>query len=205
MTWLQHTQSSLSEKVSRAEDFHSHMLLRQSFRNWLKVCLHPNGEMIAGEPASAMLSLHHHSTHVQLKLCWLALSLFQHHPIPFLRGLPSSSTTQDTLLHTVPHFHILPFPLLPADFPPLLSLLSPTISALLYVFIGLGVGERSHSHLVVFLPQYKDYMASLEERANTLRAVCLKRKFFWAWFDLVMEEKDTLREKLMTATEHSDK
>eukprot|EP00075_Anas_platyrhynchos_P002079 XP_005020431.3 coiled-coil domain-containing protein 191 isoform X1 [Anas platyrhynchos] len=88
MTWLQHTQSSLSEKVSRAEDFHSHTLLRQSFRNWLK---------------------------------------------------------------------------------------------------------------------YKDYMASLEERANTLRAACLKRKFFWAWFDLVMEEKDTLREKLTTATEHSDK
>lgn len=73
------------------------------------------------------------------------------------------------------------------------------------MFIGLGVGERSHSHLVVFLPQYKDYMASLEERANTLRAACLKRKFFWAWFDLVMEEKDTLREKLTTATEHSDK
>lgn len=133
MTWLQHTQRSLSEKVSRAEDFHSHTLLRQSFRNWLKVCLHPSGETIAGEPASATLSLHHHSTHAQLKFCWLALSLFQHHPIPFLRGLPSSSATQDTLLRAVPHAHLLPFPLLPADFPPLLSLLSPTdtISALL--------------------------------------------------------------------------
>uniref|UniRef100_A0A8B9VFD6 Coiled-coil domain containing 191 n=1 Tax=Anas zonorhyncha TaxID=75864 RepID=A0A8B9VFD6_9AVES len=41
MTWLQHTQSSLSEKVSRAEDFHSHMLLRQSFRNCL---LSPQGQ-----------------------------------------------------------------------------------------------------------------------------------------------------------------
>uniref|UniRef100_A0A8B9DJR3 Coiled-coil domain containing 191 n=1 Tax=Anser cygnoides TaxID=8845 RepID=A0A8B9DJR3_ANSCY len=41
--------------------------------------------------------------------------------------------------------------------------------------------------------------------ANTLRAACLKRKFFWAWFHLVMEEKDTLREKLKIATEHRDK
>ncbi|XP_047913869.1 coiled-coil domain-containing protein 191 isoform X2 [Anser cygnoides] len=53
--------------------------------------------------------------------------------------------------------------------------------------------------------KYKDYLSSLEERANTLRAACLKRKFFWAWFHLVMEEKDTLREKLKIATEHRDK
>ncbi|XP_050188387.1 coiled-coil domain-containing protein 191 [Myiozetetes cayanensis] len=36
MTWLQDTQQSLMEKMSQAEDFYSHMLLRQGFRNWLK-------------------------------------------------------------------------------------------------------------------------------------------------------------------------
>ncbi|NXG18398.1 CC191 protein, partial [Grallaria varia] len=36
MTWLQNTQRSLMEKMSRAEDFYSHTLLRRGFRNWLK-------------------------------------------------------------------------------------------------------------------------------------------------------------------------
>ncbi|XP_039910485.1 coiled-coil domain-containing protein 191 isoform X2 [Hirundo rustica] len=36
MTWLQNAQQSLREKMSRAEDFYSHMLLRWGFRNWLK-------------------------------------------------------------------------------------------------------------------------------------------------------------------------
>ncbi|NXM61759.1 CC191 protein, partial [Illadopsis cleaveri] len=36
MTWLQDTQQSLREKMSRVEDFYSHMLLRWCFRNWLK-------------------------------------------------------------------------------------------------------------------------------------------------------------------------
>ncbi|NXA99538.1 CC191 protein, partial [Cnemophilus loriae] len=36
MTWLQEAQQSLREKMSRAEDFYSHMLLRWGFRNWLK-------------------------------------------------------------------------------------------------------------------------------------------------------------------------
>ncbi|XP_057901352.1 coiled-coil domain-containing protein 191 isoform X1 [Melospiza georgiana] len=36
MTWLQDAQQSLKEKMSRAEDFSSHMLLRWGFRNWLK-------------------------------------------------------------------------------------------------------------------------------------------------------------------------
>ncbi|NXM28377.1 CC191 protein, partial [Oxyruncus cristatus] len=36
MTWLQDTQQSLMEKMSQAEDFYSHMLLRRGFRNWLK-------------------------------------------------------------------------------------------------------------------------------------------------------------------------
>ncbi|NXQ54113.1 CC191 protein, partial [Anthoscopus minutus] len=36
MTWLQDAQQSLREKMSWAEDFYSHMLLRWGFRNWLK-------------------------------------------------------------------------------------------------------------------------------------------------------------------------
>ncbi|NWV41898.1 CC191 protein, partial [Grantiella picta] len=36
MTWLQDTQQSLREKMSRAEDFYSHTLLRRGLRNWLK-------------------------------------------------------------------------------------------------------------------------------------------------------------------------
>ncbi|NWU05757.1 CC191 protein, partial [Cephalopterus ornatus] len=36
MAWLQDTQQSLTEKMSQAEDFCSHMLLRRGFRNWLK-------------------------------------------------------------------------------------------------------------------------------------------------------------------------
>ncbi|KFZ47372.1 Coiled-coil domain-containing protein KIAA1407, partial [Antrostomus carolinensis] len=88
MTWLQHTQERITEKVSRAEDFYSHMLLRRGFRNWLK---------------------------------------------------------------------------------------------------------------------YNDYLSALEERASTLHAACLKRKYFWAWFDLIMEEKSILWEKLKIATEHSNK
>ncbi|NXH79082.1 CC191 protein, partial [Hydrobates tethys] len=88
MTWLQHTQGSLTEKVSRAEDFYSHTLLRRGFRNWLK---------------------------------------------------------------------------------------------------------------------YKDYLSTLEERASTLHAACLMRKYFWAWFDLIMEEKSTLQEKLKIAAEYSNK
>ncbi|NWI74104.1 CC191 protein, partial [Dryoscopus gambensis] len=36
VTWLQNTQQSLREKMARADDFHSHMLLRWGFGNWLK-------------------------------------------------------------------------------------------------------------------------------------------------------------------------
>ncbi|XP_054243136.1 coiled-coil domain-containing protein 191 [Indicator indicator] len=88
MTWLQDTQENLMKKMSWAEDFYSHTLLRRCFRNWLK---------------------------------------------------------------------------------------------------------------------YKDYLSALEEKVNALHAACLTRKYFWAWFDLVMEEKATLWEKLKTATEHSNK
>ncbi|KAM4683129.1 coiled-coil domain-containing protein 191 isoform 4-T4 [Amazona ochrocephala] len=88
MAWLQETQRSLMEKVSRAEDFYSHILLRRGFRNWLK---------------------------------------------------------------------------------------------------------------------YKDYLSTLEERLSTLHAGCLMRRYFWAWFDLFMEEKSILWEKMKIATEHSNK
>uniref|UniRef100_A0A8B9F098 Coiled-coil domain containing 191 n=1 Tax=Amazona collaria TaxID=241587 RepID=A0A8B9F098_9PSIT len=88
MAWLQETQRSLMEKVSRAEDFYSHILLRRGFRNWLK---------------------------------------------------------------------------------------------------------------------YKDYLSTLEERLSTLHAACLMRRYFWAWFDLFMEEKSILWEKMKIATEHSNK
>ncbi|NXI98188.1 CC191 protein, partial [Psophia crepitans] len=88
MSWLQDTQRTLMEKVSRAEDFYSHILLRRGFRNWQK---------------------------------------------------------------------------------------------------------------------YKDYLSTLEERASTLHAACIMRKYFWAWFDLIVEEKNTLWEKLKIATEHRNK
>ncbi|NXW64404.1 CC191 protein, partial [Eurystomus gularis] len=88
MTWLQDTQGSLTEKMSQAEDFYSHMLLRQGFRNWLK---------------------------------------------------------------------------------------------------------------------YKEYLFTLEERASTLHVARLMKKYFWAWFDLIMEEKATLWEKMKIATDHSNK
>ncbi|KFZ50346.1 Coiled-coil domain-containing protein KIAA1407, partial [Podiceps cristatus] len=53
--------------------------------------------------------------------------------------------------------------------------------------------------------KYKDYLSRLEERASTLHAACLVRKYFWAWFDLTMVEKSTLWEKLKVAAEHSNK
>ncbi|NXQ97335.1 CC191 protein, partial [Sagittarius serpentarius] len=53
--------------------------------------------------------------------------------------------------------------------------------------------------------KYKDYLSTLEERVSTLHAACLTRKYFWAWFDVIMEEKSTLWEKLKIATEHSNK
>ncbi|NWW30987.1 CC191 protein, partial [Panurus biarmicus] len=88
MTWLQDAQQSLREKMSRAEDSYSHMLLRWGFRNWLK---------------------------------------------------------------------------------------------------------------------YKDYLSGQEERASTFHTVCLMRKCFWAWFDLILEEKRAFWERLKIATEHSNK
>ncbi|NXP06161.1 CC191 protein, partial [Thinocorus orbignyianus] len=53
--------------------------------------------------------------------------------------------------------------------------------------------------------KYQDYLFALEERASTFHAACLMRKYLWAWFDLVMEEKSILWEKLKIAIEHSNK
>ncbi|NXN98071.1 CC191 protein, partial [Rhinopomastus cyanomelas] len=53
--------------------------------------------------------------------------------------------------------------------------------------------------------KYKDYLSTLEKRASALHAACLMRKHFRAWYNLVMEEKSTLSEKLRIAAEHSDR
>ncbi|XP_069723634.1 coiled-coil domain-containing protein 191 [Phaenicophaeus curvirostris] len=53
--------------------------------------------------------------------------------------------------------------------------------------------------------KYMDYLSALEERVRTLHATCLMRKYIRAWFDLVMEEKRMLLEKLKVASEHSKK
>ncbi|KAK2544491.1 Kiaa1407 [Columba livia] len=53
--------------------------------------------------------------------------------------------------------------------------------------------------------KYKDYLSTLEETVSNIHSACLKRKYFWAWFDLTMEERSILWEKLKVATEHSNK
>ncbi|XP_073164662.1 coiled-coil domain-containing protein 191 isoform X4 [Lepidochelys kempii] len=51
----------------------------------------------------------------------------------------------------------------------------------------------------------KDSLSALEERASRLYAASLKKKLFWAWFDLLNEEKSVLWEKQKIAAEHSDR
>nr|XP_014433203.1 coiled-coil domain-containing protein 191 isoform X4 [Pelodiscus sinensis] len=53
--------------------------------------------------------------------------------------------------------------------------------------------------------KYKDGFSALEERASRLHAASLKKKLFWAWFDLLNEEKSALWEKQKIAAEHSDR
>ncbi|KAJ7424641.1 coiled-coil domain-containing protein 191 isoform X2 [Willisornis vidua] len=60
--------------------------------------------------------------------------------------------------------------------------------------------EQTKENLV-----YKYYLSTLEERASTFHAACLMRKYFWAWLDVIMEEKRALWEKLKIATEQSNK
>lgn len=105
MTWLQDTQQSLREKMSWAEDFNSHMLLRWGFRNWLKVGLHHHGEMLPRELATATLSCNHTvpvQSPVAQSLQSYAISPFQQHYSLFQRPSLSFSlsSTQNFLLHT---------------------------------------------------------------------------------------------------------
>ncbi|XP_032907352.1 coiled-coil domain-containing protein 191 isoform X2 [Catharus ustulatus] len=107
MTWLQDTQQSLREKMSWAEDFYSHMLLRWGFRNWLKVGLHHHGEMLPRELAIATLSCNHTmpvQSPVAQSLQSYATSPFQQHYSLFQRPSLSFSlsSSQNFLLHTDP-------------------------------------------------------------------------------------------------------
>lgn len=109
MTWLQDAQQTLREKMSRAEDFYSQMLLRQGFRNWLKVGLHHSGEMIPRELAAAMLSPHHSANSLTCSTTFAEFCYpYSSNIIPFFRDLlsaphsPSLSSTQNFLLHTAP-------------------------------------------------------------------------------------------------------
>lgn len=126
MTWLQHTQESLTEKVSRAEDFYSHMLLRQGFRNWLKVCLHHSGETTPSELAAAALSPHHSVTSHTCSPTFAE----SHCPpssniIPFFRDLVSALHSRIVLLH-------------PGRFPTYCSPPPPLHSLSLLIFLHSG-------------------------------------------------------------------
>lgn len=101
MTWLQDTQQSLREKMSRAEDFNSHMLLRWGFRNWLKVGLHHSEETILRELAAATLSCNHSANSLTCsttfaKLCYLPIpaTLF-----PFSKTFSQLLTLHNSLPH----------------------------------------------------------------------------------------------------------
>lgn len=106
ITWLQDTQQSVREKMSRAEDFYSHMLLRWGFRNWLKVGLHHSGEMI---PTSGCYHAFP-SPQCNSPTCSTAFAELRYpHSssiIPLFRDIlsashsPSLSSTQNFLLHT---------------------------------------------------------------------------------------------------------
>ncbi|XP_066428191.1 coiled-coil domain-containing protein 191 isoform X2 [Molothrus aeneus] len=110
MTWLQVAQQSLKEKMSRAEDFYSHMLLRWGIRNWLKVGLHHSEEMIPRGLAAATLSCNHSANSLTCSTTFAKLMLSSHSSniIPFFKDLlstshsPSLSSTLNFLLHTAP-------------------------------------------------------------------------------------------------------
>lgn len=133
MTWLQDTQESLMEKVSQAEDFYSHTLLRRGFKNWLKVCLHHSGETIPSKLAAAALSRHQvplHTPAAQHLLSYIVpipatpfpssetffqLSTLHHSPPPrtiscilLLHLRTVSSCSLLIFLHSCPHYPSLP-------------------------------------------------------------------------------------------------
>lgn len=145
MTWLQDTQQSLREKMSRAEDFYSHMLLRWAFRNWLKVGLHHSLPL----------------TTVQFTNTTFAELYYLHSSniIPFSRNLLSAPHSPSiTLFHTefsLTHCSsiISSLILLPADFPPLLYPLpsTATVSDLFYLLCQrLGEKRRKKAILTCF-------------------------------------------------------
>lgn len=108
MAWLQDTQRSLMEKLSRAEDFYSHILLRRGFRNWLKVCLHHSGEMTLSKLAAASLFCTTVPLHMHVAQHFLLHYPCSRNMIPFFRVLLSALhslsffSTQDILLCTAP-------------------------------------------------------------------------------------------------------
>ncbi|XP_060626758.2 coiled-coil domain-containing protein 191 isoform X1 [Anolis sagrei] len=53
--------------------------------------------------------------------------------------------------------------------------------------------------------QYKNYLSALEEDARKHHESSLKKKVFWAWFDLFSEEKTALWEKQKIADQYSDR
>ncbi|KYO22395.1 coiled-coil domain-containing KIAA1407-like protein [Alligator mississippiensis] len=53
--------------------------------------------------------------------------------------------------------------------------------------------------------KYKDSLSTLEEKASKFHAASLKKLFFWAWFDLVNEEKTAFWEKQKIAAEHNNR
>lgn len=155
----------------------------------------------------------HLFTALQPSLCWDMLSSFQHHRS--LPQRPSFSSTLSIILFSLglsytPHIHLYTlYPCYPLISIRLLFLLpfTATVSVLLCMcLLGWGIVKKlPFLPPSVFLPQYKDYFSTLEKKASAFHAVCLKRKSFWAWFDLIMEEKSTLKEKLKIATEHCNK
>uniref|UniRef100_A0ABM5FX22 Coiled-coil domain-containing protein 191 n=1 Tax=Pogona vitticeps TaxID=103695 RepID=A0ABM5FX22_9SAUR len=70
--------------------------------------------------------------------------------------------------------------------------------------------EKLHSCLLLrrsfrIWVQYKDAISTMEQNATKHHEASLKRKVFWAWFDIFSEEKSVLWEKQKTADQYSDR
>ncbi|KAJ7320283.1 hypothetical protein JRQ81_019794 [Phrynocephalus forsythii] len=70
--------------------------------------------------------------------------------------------------------------------------------------------ERLHCYLLLrrsfkFWVKYKDDIATMEENANKHHEASLKKKVFWAWFDIFSEEKSVLWEKQKIADQYSER
>ncbi|XP_062983002.1 coiled-coil domain-containing protein 191 isoform X2 [Elgaria multicarinata webbii] len=53
--------------------------------------------------------------------------------------------------------------------------------------------------------KYKDYISTMEENASKRHETSLKKKIFWAWFDVLSEEKSALWGKQKTADQYSER